>query len=486
MQRLQTTKAASLWSYFLTICSIPHPSKHEESLVDWIVNWAKDNNIACTQDAVGNLILRKEATPGCEHKTPVILQGHLDMVPQKNNDTVHDFVTDPIIPIIDGEWMHANNTTLGADNGIGMASCLTVLADKNIKHGPLEVLLTTSEEIGMVGAFGLQPDSLTGKVLINTDSEQEGDLYIGCAGGVRAYVDLPYQVMPVEPSDVAYKITLNGLKGGHSGCDIHLLRANAIIVLADTLTQFHDLPFKLACIEGGSLRNAIPREAHAVITCGIQDKQALDRLVMNFQAYLQSEYQCVETDLLLSVTSCALPSAVLTVESQEKVLSALKDCPNGIFEMDKDLDDVVQTSSNLGVLSQQDNAERSVFTMEMLVRSQVEEEKQQSVQKIFEHFEQFGATCHKEGDYPGWKPNTSSNIYQIVKEQYGKLFGSEPKTMVIHAGLECGLFSNKYPHWDMVSFGPTIKFPHSPDEKVHIPSVDKYWQLLVTSLAAIH
>jgi dipeptidase D len=485
MHRLQTTKAASLWSYFLTICSIPHPSKHEDSLVDWIVNWAKEKNIACTQDSVGNLILRKDATPGCEHKTPVILQGHLDMVPQKNNDTVHDFVTDPITPIIEGEWMHANNTTLGADNGVGMASCLSVLADNTIEHGPLEVLLTTSEEIGMVGAFGLQSDTLSGKVLINTDSEQEGDLYIGCAGGVRAYVDLPYQTVPVDPSDVAYKISLNGLKGGHSGCDIHLLRANAIIVLADILTQFHALPFRLAKIEGGSLRNAIPREAHAVLTCGIQYKETLDRLIMNFKANLINRYQAVETDLLLSASSCALPKEVLTAASQDSVLAALKNCPNGIFAMDKDLDDVVQTSSNLGVLSQHDHDGKSVFTMEMLVRSQVEQEKQQSVQRIFDHFEQYGATSHKEGDYPGWKPNTASNIYQIVKGQYSKLFGAEPKTMVIHAGLECGLFSNKYPHWDMVSFGPTIKFPHSPDEKVHIPSVDKYWQLLVASLAAI-
>jgi len=485
MQQLQTTKAASLWSYFLTICSIPHPSRHEETLVAWIVNWAKENNIACQQDEVGNLILRKAATFGCEHKTPVILQGHLDMVPQKNNDTVHDFTTDPIIPHIEGEWMHASNTTLGADNGVGMASCLAVLADDTIKHGPLEVLLTTSEEIGMVGAFGLQPDTLNGKVLINTDSEQEGDLYIGCAGGVRAYVDLPYQTLPTAPSEVAYKITLNGLKGGHSGCDIHLLRANAITVLAQTLTQFNELPFNLAAFEGGSLRNAIPREAYAVITCGIQYQQLLDRLIMNAQASLVDQYQCVEDNLLLSIGSCALPETVLTSESKEHVLTALARCPNGIFEMDKDLEDIVQTSSNLGVLSQQLKDGDPVFTMEMLVRSQVEQEKQQSVQRIFDHFKQYGGNSHKEGDYPGWKPNTESAVYQIVKSQYKKLFDSEPNTMVIHAGLECGLFSNKYPHWDMVSFGPTIKFPHSPDEKVHIPSVDKYWQLLVASLEAI-
>lgn len=484
MQQLQETKAASVWSYFLDICAIPHPSKYEQPLIDWITHWAQEKNIVCFQDEIGNLVLRKPATAGLETKTPVILQAHLDMVPQKNNNTNHNFETDPITPIIDKQWLHADNTTLGADNGIGMASCLAVLADDAIQHGPLEVLLTTSEEIGMVGAFGLKADTLAGKVLINTDSEQEGDLYIGCAGGVRVCVDLPYQNLAVEPSEIAYKITLTGLKGGHSGCDIHLHRANAIILLAETLSQFDGFPFKLSNIEGGSLRNAIPREAYAVITCEIQYKEKLERLIMNFQSSLQKQCKVAEDSLKLSISACELPNTVLSEKSQLNILMALKNCPNGIFEMDNNLVDVVQTSSNLGVLTQ-DHGDKPYFSMEMLVRSQVEQEKQNYAQKICDHFEQAGAVSQKKGDYPGWKPNTDSNVYRIVQSEYTKLFGLDPKTMVIHAGLECGLFSNKYPHWDMISFGPTIKFPHSPDEKVHIASVDKYWALLIATLKAI-
>ena len=484
MQQLQTTKTASLWSYFLKICAIPHPSEHEQQLVSWIINWARERKILCTQDEVGNLILRKPACRGLESKAPVILQAHMDMVPQKNSDTQHDFLTDAITPIISGEWMHADNTTLGADNGIGMASCLAVLADKTIEHGPLEVLLTTNEEIGMVGAFALQADSLAGKILINTDSEQEGDLYIGCAGGVKLYVDLPYKKKKVDPSEVAYEIALSGLKGGHSGCDIHLQRANAIKELADILHQLHIIPFHLAFFEGGSLRNAIPREARAVITCDPLYQESLELLIHSLQLNLQNEYKAVEDNLQLSVKASVLPETVLTHQCQNNLLNSLKDCDDGVFTMDDNFSDVVQTSSNLGVITQNSD-EKTSFSMQILVRSQIEVEKQECAEQIISHFQDYGATCRKEGNYPGWKPDLDSTIYKVVKTQYSKLFNTQPETMVIHAGLECGLFSNKYPHWDMVSFGPTIKFPHSPDEKVHIPSVDKYWQLLIATLKAI-
>lgn len=484
MQQLQTTKAASVWSYFLNICAIPHPSKHEQQLVSWIMNWAEEKNISCRQDEIGNLILSKPASSGSEHKTPLILQAHLDMVAQKNSDMVHDFASDAITPIIDGEWMHAKNTTLGADNGIGMASCLAVLADNSIEHGPLEVLLTTDEESGMTGAFALQADSLAGKVLINTDSEQEGELYIGCAGGVKVYVDLPYQTLPANDSESAYEIKLSGLKGGHSGCDIHLQRGNAIKVLAEVLNNLDDLPFQLACFEGGSLRNAIPREARALITCDARYHQRLASLLNSQLQSLRSEYQALEDNLQLSLTASALPERVLTAQCRDNLLNGVKGCANGVFAMDDNFADVVQTSSNLGVITQDTEQDKS-FSMQLLVRSQVEAEKQQYAEKIAAHFQEYGAICRKEGNYPGWKPNPDSAVYQVMKAQYSKLFNSEPETMVIHAGLECGLFSAKYPHWDMISFGPTIKFPHSPDEKVHIPSVDKYWQLLVATLKAV-
>ena len=485
MQRLQSSSASPIWSYFSTICSIPHPSKHEQKLVDWIKKWASKININCVQDEIGNLILTKPASVGFEDRTPVILQAHLDMVPQKNNDSDHNFVTDPIKMVINGEWLHADNTTLGADNGVGMASCLAVLADNDLQHGPLEVLLTTDEETGMTGAFGLKAGSLKGKILINTDSEQEGELYVGCAGGVNVNVSLPYETMEPEVDSGAYEINLTGLKGGHSGCDINLGRANAIKELATVLNNFDAFPFYIASLEGGSLRNAIPREATAIIVCGTQYQNSLELLVNTLQVTLMQKYYHIEDNLKLSVKQCDLPSSILTGKSQRALFESLHGCNNGVFTMDHDFSNVVQTSSNLGVIKQS-KRDNLCFNIQVLVRSQVEADKQVESDKIKEHFEQYGAWVRKDGNYPGWTPNRNSNIYQIMEQQYVELYAKKPKTMVIHAGLECGLFSDQYPDWDMISFGPTINFPHSPDEKIEIASVDKYWALLKATLKAIN
>ncbi|MFT6987678.1 MAG: dipeptidase D [Psychromonas sp.] len=484
MQQLQSTKAAILWSYFLNICAIPHPSKHEQQLIAWIINWAKQKKIDCIQDKVGNLILRKPASVGSEHKTPVILQAHLDMVPQKNSQTEHDFLVDPITVVIDGEWLHADNTTLGADNGIGMASCLAVLADNTIKHGPLEVLLTLDEETGMTGAFALQDELLQGKILINTDSEQEGELYVGCAGGVNVNINLPYEKMETEPADSAYEISISGLKGGHSGCDINLNRGNAIKLLAGVLHNLDAIPFHISCFEGGSLRNAIPREASAVIVCEQRHENSLDILINTLNLDLRNKFHKTEENLQLSIKSSELPASILTNKSQTNLLNSLIDCDNGVFTMDDNFSNVVQTSSNLGVITQEKGAQ-SRFDIQVLVRSQVEQEKQKRADKIAQHFQSNGALIRQDGNYPGWTPNKESAIYKVMEAQYKALFAKKPKAMVIHAGLECGLFSDKYPDWDMISFGPTIKFPHSPDEKVDIASVDKYWQLLIATLAAV-
>ena len=484
MQQLHNTKAAPLWAFFQNICAIPHPSKHEQALANWIIDWATKNNIDCQQDPIGILILSKPASIGYENKTPVILQAHLDMVPQKNKQTKHDFLTDPIKTIIDGEWLHADNTTLGADNGIGMASCLAILADNNIAHGPLEVLLTTDEETGMTGAFGLQADSLKGQILINTDSEQEGELYVGCAGGINVNISLAYEKMEAEPTACAFEITISGLKGGHSGCDINLDRANAIKILTEVLGNLDAISFNLASFEGGSLRNAIPREASAIIVCDIQYKNSLEIIINSLQAELTNQYQQSDENIQLSITSIDLPISVLTHQSQDNLLKSLKNCDNGIFSMDPNFANVVQTSSNLGVIKQgQEN--NQFFDIQVLVRSQVESEKYALADKITQQFTSDTTKVTQEGNYPGWTPNKTSHIYKVMEEQYKILFNRTPKTMVIHAGLECGLFSDKYPHWDMISFGPTIKFPHSPAEKVHIGSVDKYWQLLLATLKAL-
>lgn len=482
MQELQSTQGAPIWAFFEKICAIPHPSKHEEQLRNWIISWAESKNISCIEDKVGNLILKKPASKGFEEKTPVILQAHLDMVPQKNSSVDHNFVTDPITPVLKGEWLHADNTTLGADNGIGMASCLALLDDDTIEHGPLEILLTTDEETGMTGAFGLEAGLLEGKVLINTDSEQEGELYVGCAGGINVNITLPYEKMLPDINEQAYEISISGLKGGHSGVDINLGRANAIKALASVLDNLDAAPFLISSIKGGSLRNAIPREASAIIVCDAQYQNSIETVINTLQVSLNEKFK--EDTIDLSITRCELPSAVLTHDSHQQLLQALLGCENGAFAMDNNFANVVETSSNLGVLTQ-DN-EKNHFAVQVLVRSQVEADKQQTASQIKTHFEKQGASVSLDGDYPGWAPNKDSLIYQTMSSEYEKLFNKTPKTMVIHAGLECGLFSDKYPHWDMISFGPTIKFPHSPDEKVEIASVDKYWQLLKATLKALN
>lgn len=484
MQRLHLSKAAPVWSYFSTICAIPHPSKHEQEITEWIINWAKQKDLSCVQDKIGNLILKKPASSGYEDKTAIILQAHMDMVAQKNNNIEHNFTLDAIKPVIDGEWLRADNTTLGADNGIGMAACLAVLADNTLQHGPLEVLLTSDEETGMTGAFGLQADALQGKILINTDSEQDGELYVGCAGGINVNVALPYDIMESDPTTSAFEVSLEGLKGGHSGCDINLGRANAIKTLVSILHNLEGVEFHIAYFEGGSLRNAIPREASCVIVCAPQYQNSVEIIINTLHQKLCSQFKASEPSLQLSVKSCDLPNFILTHQSQNNLLNSLQYCDNGIFSMDNNFSDVVQTSANIGIVAQNRQQTR-VFDIQVLVRSQVEQDKQTAAQKIAQHFEKNGATVLLQGDYPGWKPNQDSAIYKIMEQQYLALFNKKPKAMVIHAGLECGLFSTQYPHWDMISFGPTIKFPHSPDEKVNIASVDKFWQLLVATLKAI-
>jgi len=483
MNQLASTKAASVWSFFADICEIPHPSKHEEKIRSWITDWAKKNKIHCVQDAIGNLILKKAASAGKESCTPIILQAHLDMVPQKNNDTDHDFLVDPILTEIKGDWMHAKSTTLGADNGIGMAACLAVLADNTLVHGPLEVLLTTDEETGMTGAFGLEEGALEGKILINTDSEDEGELYVGCAGGVNVNVTTPFEIMEADPKSIALEISLTGLKGGHSGCDINLNRGNAIKLVAAALANLDVNQYQLANIVGGSLRNAIPREASAIIVCDAEYKNSIEVLISHLNIEFRNKLTESEPNLHLAVNQVCLPHAILTTQSKENIINAINLCENGIYSMDENYADVVQTSSNFGVLLQDNEAQ--AFKIQVLVRSQVEAEKNETAQKIQAHFSAYQSTINIAGDYPGWAPNSDSAIYRVMQAEYVKLFDKTPKTMVIHAGLECGLFSKKYPDWDMISFGPTIMFPHSPDEKVNIPTVDKFWQLLVATLSAI-
>ncbi len=483
LARLQPNK---LWQIFDKICSIPHPSKHEQKISLWIQSWATELGLSVKEDAVGNLIIKKPATAGLENKKGVILQAHMDMVPQKNADKTHDFLTDPIKPYIiteaDGDWVTAEGTTLGADNGIGLSSALAVLASDDIAHGPLEVLVTIDEEAGMTGAFGLESGWLDGELLINTDSEQEGEIYMGCAGGIDAEATFAISYEDVADDVESFNLSISGLKGGHSGVDIHTGRANANKLLVRFLLDASlELGLRLTELNGGSLRNAIPREADASFVISRSKITELNTKLADYLATINQSLGAVETSIEMLLISPETFDECWTQATQNNILRALNACPNGVLRMSDDIEGIVETSLNLGVMRSKGNK----FVAMSLIRSLHDDGRLEAQTMVQSVFDLAGANMGFSGAYPGWKPDTSSALMQTVRDTYQSLFNKVPEIMVIHAGLECGLFKTAYPNWDMVSFGPTIKFPHSPDEKVNIAAVEQYWQLLLAVLANI-
>jgi dipeptidase D len=471
-----------VWQFFDQICSIPHPSKHEELLAQHIIKFAEGEGLAVRRDAVGNVFIKKPATPGMEDRKGVVLQAHIDMVPQKNEDTEHEFTEDPILPYIDGEWVTAKGTTLGADNGMGMAACLAVLAAKDVEHGPLEVLLTIDEEAGMTGAFGLEEGWLEGDILLNTDSEQEGEVYMGCAGGVDGSITLDIERETVPAEHAAVKLVIKGLKGGHSGCDIHTGRGNANKLLGRFLfAHAEELGLRLTSLTGGSLRNAIPREAFALATLPAANVDKLNELFTHYQSILSAELGKVETDINLFVEPAELPADVLTETAQKRFYAVLNACPNGVLRMSDDIEGVVETSLNVGVIT----TDADKITILCLIRSLIDSGRSNVEGMLKAVAELAGAQCEFSGAYPGWKPDADSEVMHLFRETYKNIYGRTPNIMVIHAGLECGLFKEPYPNMDMISFGPTIKFPHSPDEKVNIETVGLFWEQMVAILKAI-
>ncbi len=404
------------------------------------------------------------------------------MVPQKNADKVHDFTIDPIEAYIDGDWVKANGTTLGADNGIGMASALAILGSCDIKHGPLEVLLTVDEEAGMTGAFGVEPGMLEAEILINTDSEQEGEIYMGCAGGVDAEFTVPAQWQGVAAGVTAFNLSLTGLKGGHSGVNIHLGRGNANKLLARFLAgHAAQLELAVAAFNGGSLRNAIPREASVSLTVPAAKLAQLQQQVAEFAALLQQELAAVEPALKLSLAEVPTPAQVLTPAAQNTLLHLLNVCPNGVMRMSDEVAGVTETSLNMGVITTKDNS----IQVLCLIRSLIDSGRTQIEGMLSSLATLAGAQVTFSGAYPGWKPDPASPVMAIVNQTYKDIYHKEPVIMVIHAGLECGLFKKPYPDMDMVSIGPTIRFPHGPDEMVNITTVGQYWELLLAVLERI-
>tara|TARA_R110000796_G_scaffold252548_1_gene387561 strand:- start:15820 stop:17283 length:1464 start_codon:yes stop_codon:yes gene_type:complete len=471
-----------LWQWFEQICAIPHPSKHEHALSQHIQQWAKAQGLAVVEDKVGNLIIRKPATAGMENCKIVVLQAHIDMVPQKNADKVHNFETDPIEAYVDGDWVKARGTTLGSDNGIGMSSALAILGSKDIKHGPLEVLLTIDEEAGMTGAFGLEAGYLDAEILINTDSEQEGEIYMGCAGGVDAQISVPMSWQAPEQSNASFSLTMSGLKGGHSGVNIHLGRGNANKLLARFLFKYSDeLALELVSFSGGSLRNAIPREANVQLMLPAENVEALKQAIESFQALVREELAVADPAMLLTLAAIDAPTKVMDEEAQNTLIDLLHASPNGVIRMSDEVEGVTETSLNIGVISTEDESVEILC----LIRSLIDSGREEVTGMLTALSNLSGASIDLSGAYPGWKPDTSSPVMEIVRDTYNDIYKKDPTVMVIHAGLECGLFKEPYPHMDMVSIGPTIRYPHSPDEMVNITTVGQYWELLLAVLERI-
>lgn len=471
-----------LWKNFYDLTQIPRPSKKEEKIRKFMVAFGENLGLETIEDEVGNVIIRKPATPGMENRKGVILQGHVDMVPQKNTGKKHDFETDPIDTWIDGDWVKAKGTTLGADNGIGVAAAMSVLESKDIPHGPVEALFTADEETGMTGANGLKSGLLKGDILVNMDSEDEGELYIGCAGGVNTNAIMKFKPVELPPNMSPYRVSVMGLKGGHSGLDIHLGRGNANKIMNTLLKEAAGkYGVRLSSIDGGSLRNAIPRESFAIVMVPDKNKDEFKKFVAEFEETTKNEFREADPGLLIKVDSTKMPMNLIDKESQDNLYKAVEACPNGVIAMSKDMPGVVETSTNLAIVKSGENT----IELATLQRSQVDADKDKLSKEVYKVFEDAGATPEVSGDYPGWKPNVDSLILHEMKEIYNKKFGKVPEVKVIHAGLECGILGAKYPNWDMISFGPTIRNPHSPDEMVNIHTVQMFWDFLVETLVNI-
>jgi dipeptidase D len=482
MSDIRSLEPKLVWNYFHDITQIPHPSKKEKKLSEYIKEFGKKHNLETIVDKVGNVIIRKPAARGMENRKGVILQTHLDMVPQKNSDKIHDFEKDPIETIIDGEWVKAKGTTLGSDNGIGVATTLAVLASKNLVHGPLEALFTIDEETGMTGVFGLKKGLLKGDILMNLDSEDEGELYVGCAGGIDVSVRKKYAEEKTPKGMVAYKIIAKGLKGGHSGVDIALGRANSNKIMFRFLMQAEsDFGIRLAEAAGGDLRNAIPRESYSIVVMPEIKTSGFEKSVKRYEKIYRAEFSETEPDLSFTCKKTDVPVKVMNKGEQYNIIRALFVCPNGIQRMSQAMKGLVETSNNLAIVK----CKEGKFEAYNLTRSSVDSSKEATAQKIEGVFQLIGAEVKLEGGYPGWKPDMQSPILKTMSDVYKKMFGKVPEIKAIHAGLECGIIGGVYPNLDMISFGPTIKFPHSPDEKVHIPSVAKFFDFLCVTLKQV-
>ena len=472
---IKNLEPKTLWQRFYEISQVPRPSKKEGKIVEHMKNLLDKLNVDYTTDNVGNIVAKIPAAPGYENTPTVILQGHVDMVCEKNKSKQHDFENDPIDLINEDGWITADGTTLGSDNGIGVAAALAVITDNTVKHGPLEILLTVDEETGMTGAGNIEPGFINGKILLNMDSEEEGTFYVGCSGGMDTIAVFKIEYEDAPDNFIPYELMITGLKGGHSGLDIVLGRANAIKLLARALKVLEQFEFQISKVSGGSLRNAIPREAEAVILIKPEDEAKVKKITDDIKSQFLNEYKKTDSDLNLIFKKLdEKPAEVFSKYFKKKIVNTLLAVPHGVIAMSQDIPGLVETSTNLATIAVNDNSLR----IDTSQRSSIESAKRYIVSNVKAVFELAGAQVKNSDGYPGWKPNLDSKILKVSKDVYKNLFGKEPEIKAIHAGLETGLLGDKNPGLDMISFGPTITGAHSPDEKVNIETVEKFYELL--------
>ena len=472
----------AIWSNFADLNTVPRPSKKEERVITFIKDFGIGLNLETIEDEVGNVIIKKPATPGMEDRKAVVLQSHLDMVHQKNTDTDFDFLSQGIQMYVDGDWVKAKGTTLGADNGLGVATIMAVLQSTDIPHPALEALFTVDEETGMTGAMGLQPGLLKGDILLNLDTEEDDEIGVGCAGGIDITATGSYSEEPRPQSTVAYDLSVKGLQGGHSGMDIHKGFGNANKLISRLLYDgFDRYGLRISKIDGGSLRNAIPRESMAVVVVDAVHKDAFESDTEHLISAIEKEFDTIEPELKIVLNPTNLPEAVMELGVQQPLLKALRAAHNGVYRMSPDIEDLVETSNNVARVL----IENGQIHIGCLTRSSVDSSKMDLAQTLKATFELAGCAVEFSGDYPGWTPNMKASILKVLKDLYVQLNGSEPHVAACHAGLECGILGTHYPNMEMISFGPNIKGAHSPDERAQISSVQKFWVFLKAILAVI-
>jgi len=479
MSEIISLAPQNVWKHFDSLTQVPRPSGHLEKIQSFLLEFGKSVGVEASKDEVGNIIYRKPATPGMENRKTVILQAHMDMVPQKTKDKQHDFENDPIETEIDGEWVRAKGTTLGSDDGMGVAAIMAVMEDKTLKHGPLVALITADEETGMFGAFGLKPGTIDGDILLNLDSEEEGELYIGCAGGEDLNATLEYKEVETDPTDVALKVTLKGLRGGHSGIQIGWGHANANKLMARFLNQV--IAYDEACLvswEGGNMRNAIPRECEAVITVPAEEVDDVVAFVGECEQVWRDEFATIEEGISFTVERVELPKMMVPDEIRDNLVDAIYACPNGVERFIPTIPDTVETSSNLAIV-EIGNGRAEIKVLTRSSRDSMKDFRNTAIESCFS---MAGMHVERSGSYSGWEPDVNSPILHAMKESYKAQFGEEPEVKVIHAGLECGIIGAVVPGLDMISFGPTLQCPHTPEERCNIPSVAKFYDFLTATL----